>query len=153
MLLNPTDRRAWRVTVHGFIKFLYYPAGSWRLRPGCFISGPPVPAQSEALINNWQWENQQARGRFSVLFQPGPALVPQVPEPAPLARPIPGALVHTAPLGTGAQHALQIMSPLVPRAWAQPGQSLLWASVGESWADCKQVYRALAVPPRPWHSS
>ena len=27
-LENSTDRRAWQVTVHGFMKFLYYPAGS-----------------------------------------------------------------------------------------------------------------------------
>ena len=67
--------------------------------------------------------------------------------------PWPGALVHTAPLGTGAQRAFQITSPLGPRVWAQPGQSLLWAVVGKSRTDCKQVYRALAALPRPWHSS
>ena len=90
-----------------------------------------------------------SQNRFSVLVQPGPSLARLAPVVAPLATAIPGDLLRTAPWF---QDPSGLFRPRLPH-FPKPGQSLLWAVVGESWADCKQLYRALAVPPRPWHSS
>lgn len=76
-------------------------------------------------------------------LNPGPSLAPQIPMPAPLCQGYSGK-PFARPLNTHTSFQdprglLRPWSPSLPRVWAQPRQSLLWAVVGESRADCKQL--------------
>lgn len=84
-------------------------------------------------------------------------MAPQIPVPAALGqgypeRPFASPLPSPPPpinLFQDPRGLLRPWSPSLAHAWAQPGQSLLLATAGESGADCKQLHGALAVPPRP----